>query len=804
MNTTRLNEKVAFLIDSWGQIATWNDACMHFLGHSAKDILGKNISGLLDEAGQRLFREYIDAPTCVSGRWRVEVARADGDYALCNLILVPQAGAPGINDFFCAILDPRMDVRTASERELIGQIPMTEMTDFLAGTFYVINRAGHFVLWNQRVELATGRSADELKDIHVLDLFAPHEQNIVGDKIRTVFEQDGEVLVEAHLLSKTGKPTPYIFSGCRFVANGNFFLVGMGLDVSERQEHLEQLRLRDRALHASSNGIIITRCVGRKNSIEYVNAAFERITGYKAEEAIGHDARFLAAPGLDDCERTKLRIAINERREASVIIRNLRKSGELFWNALTITPVLDEKGVATHFIGVLNDVTESIHRTSHLEHELNHDALTGLANRNLLWDRLEQAVHVAQRNKSLVATLMVDLDNFKEMNDTLGHDGGDEILKVVAKRLQASIRDSDTVARLGGDEFVLVLENQPSLRYTMRMIDRVRENMAKVAVVNGKEVTIRMSLGASVFPHDGSSVTELIQAADVAMYHAKTAGRNDVHFFSSDMKLCTESKKKMDTSMRNAIDKNELFLAFQPRICLRSGRIVGAEALLRWRHPEQGILLPAAFLPEAEDSGLIKSIGEWVLNDICSSLQRVRHLGFDELVVSMNVSFNELCQKNYVAMVANKLNQSSLPFKTLELEVKEVSLTRNPNLTKDLFGEIQRLGIKLAIDECGAGLSSLRNLHELGISHLKIPRAFVDSIGVQNTDGIMAKTMIGIGHNMNIGVVAEGVETGIQLNFLKQNDCDEMQGNYACEPLSISGLEQLLKTDGAELHMPVQ
>jgi diguanylate cyclase (GGDEF)-like protein/PAS domain S-box-containing protein len=567
----------------------------------------------------------------------------------------------------------------------------------------------------------------------------------------------------------------------------------------------DMVRLRERALHASSNGIVITRCAGKNNPIEYVNPAFERITGYQAEEITGRDMRFMTAPGLDAAERALLRAAIIERREINVVFRNLRKNGEVFWNDLTVTPVLNERGKVTHFIGVINDVTASIRRTSHLEHELNHDVLTGLASRSLLWDRLDQALHVAQRNKTLVATVLVDLDNFKDVNDTFGHDGGDEVLRVVARRLEGAVRDSDTVARLGGDEFVLILNNQPSLRFTLRMIERLRQDMAKPVMVDNKEIDVRSSMGVSIFPHDASTPLEMIQVADVAMYHAKAAGRNDVHFFSAEMKAATEAKRKLETSMRSAVEKEEMFLVFQPRICLKTGKIIGAEALLRWRHPEQGVLLPASFILEAEESGLIIPLGEWVFSNICMNLQRLRSLGFHNLVMSMNVSFRELSQKNYVELIGKKLSELQLPPEALELEIKEAYLMRNPQMTKKIFSEISKLGLKLAIDEFGTGVSSLSDLHRLAVNHLKIPKSFIESINQQSADGVMAKTMIGIGHSMNLNVIAEGVETSLQMNFLKQNDCDEMQGNYFSEPICMQEFEQLLsKPNASQILLPTQ
>ena len=783
---------LSFLIGPTGKIATWNAACQKILGYAEREILLRPIVSLLREPARKACQDRLREARSDVEELEAEIIHANGLSSPVNLTFVPQFRRSGKFSGYSVIISTATDNRLISETDVIGHRPVKDMVDFLAGPFYVVNQSGHLVMWNKKVEQVTQLTHAEIEAKHVLDFFSAEEKNIVGKKLVEVFEHDGDIVVEANVLAKDGTETPYLMSGSRFSAGNKLYLCGMGLDISERRKQEERLRLRERALHASSNGIVITRCAGKENPIEYVNPAFERITGYREEEVIGRDSRFMAAPGLDEWERAQLRMAINECRETNVIFRNLRKNGELFWNDLTITPVQNEKGVVTHFIGVIIDITASKHRTSHLEHEINHDALTGLANRNLLWDRLEQAINVAQRNKTLVATVLVDLDNFKIINDTMGHDAGDEVLKVIARRLQESVRDSDTVARLSGDEFVLILYNQPSSRFMLRMIDRLRLDMAKAVVVDHKEISIGASMGVSIYPHDGTSVLELIKAADVAMYHAKEAGRNDVHFFSADMRLKAETKHNFEMSMRNAIEKNEMFLLFQPKICLKTGRIVGAEALLRWRHPEQGVLLPASFIHEAEENGLIVSFGKWVFDNICTMLQRLKDLGFHHLVVSMNVSFQEFSQKNYVAFIGEKLSEFKLPPEIFELEIKESHLMRNPLLATKILDEIRQLGIKLTIDDFGAELSSLSNLQKLPVNHLKIPKSFIEKICENDLEGVMAKIMIGIGHNLNIGVIAEGVENSGQLNFLKSNDCDEIQGNYFSRPICQGAFEKLL------------
>ncbi|QYF95827.1 EAL domain-containing protein [Massilia sp. PAMC28688] len=787
----------SFCIAPGGRIVTWNAACQTILGHTADAVVGKAFSALLAPALQQRQPDLLAAARLAPQRVQGELVRADGTRVLVYLDLIPQWKAGGRLSSINAIARPACaPVHTHNEHELLACTHLIDVVNMLPGTFYVLNTEGRLVLWNQWVEKVTQHPYEEIAAMYATDMFKPGERDKVAAAIGQVFERDGLVVVEADLLARDGSATPFLFTGSRFTVQGKPYLCGMGLDISARREQEEQLRLRERALHASSNGIFIVRINELSNTIVYVNPAFERITGYRSDEVISRDSEhmcdFLGIPGVDDEAHGLVRVGLHERRETRVTFRNQRKDGGIFWNELTVAPVRNEKGEATHFIGVINDVTESKQRTTRLEHEINHDVLTGLANRNLLWDRLEQALFMAQRNKSLVAVILVDLDNFKIINDTWGHDAGDQVLKVLARKMLGSVRDSDTVARLGGDEFVLVLVNQPSLRYTLRMISRLRHNMDTAVSVDGKDIPVQSSMGVSVFPHDGQNVAELMRAADTAMYHAKLGGRNDVQFFSADMKAATDAKLKLENMMRHAVERDEMFLLFQPKLSLATGRIVGAEVLLRWRHPEQGVLLPSAFLLEAEESGQIVHFGEWVFGQVCDTLQRMKQLGFADLVLSMNVSFRELSQRGYLSLLAERLGSSDLSPASFELEITEASLLRNAELTQAIFDDIARLGIKLTIDEFGAGVSSLKNLHMLPVTNLKIFKSYVGRINSDNVSDMMAKTIIGIGHLMNMGVIGEGVETLEQRDFLIQHGCDQAQGNFFSHPVTLPVFEQLL------------
>jgi diguanylate cyclase (GGDEF)-like protein/PAS domain S-box-containing protein len=774
--------QVTFLLDDEGKVTRWNPAASAMFGWTVENAPGRALTSLLASPAR------WDSLACAGGG-RVHMRLAGGGEGNATLTLIRQYDARGEPQGWSAsVIVAPQDSRCESER--VGNTPLAEVVDLLPGTFYAINRAGRFVLWNHNLERLTELTPDELGAAQVLDMFEPHERATARDLIRRVFEEGAEVSMEMNYVSRSGRETPMLVGGARVSCNGDDYLFGMGINIAKRRDRERQLMLTERALHAASNGIVITRCVGRDNVIEYVNPAFERIAGYPAEEALGRDARFMAAPEFDVHERSQVRLALAERRAVNVVFRNRRKNGDIFWNDLRITPVRDEYGEVTHFIGILQDVTATKERTAHLEHEVNHDPLTGLANRTLLWDRLEHAVHLAHRHHSMVATVLIDLDNFKTINDTFGHEAGDVVLKVVARRLQAAMRESDTVARMSGDEFVLVLVDQPSVRFTLRMVERLRRSMTMPVASNGNEIPVGASLGVALYPHDGLAPAELVRGADMAMYHAKGNG-GGVHFFSPEMRTADRKRAALADSIRGALEHDELFLLFQPRMDAKSGKIRGFEALLRWRHPEHGVMLPAAFLSEAEETGQMVEIGNWVLDQACGFLQQLRELGYTGLPVSVNVSHREYSQHGFIPGLAARMARHCLPPGALEIEIPEADLIRNPGLGRDLSSQLRETGVALSLDEFGKGISDLPFLQQLSVRQVKLSKAAVRGI-TQGGRGSLAKTLIDIGHNLELAVVGEAVENEAEVNFLTSHGCDQLQGQWFSEPLPADAVHRML------------
>lgn len=782
MSTFDPSEQVSFLADDAGVILTWNPACAALFGRAPADAIGQAAAPLLGAPSWQALVERggasVDLPA------PAPVPRTAG------VLLAPQLGAPGTPPLYSVHVTPAP--LALSEAERIGATRLKDVADLLPGTFYILNREGCILMWNHNLERLCEMMPEELAVANAFEMIDPRHRPEFIEQLERLFERNTELDMELDYVARSGRETPIMLRGARIERNGRQYLFGTGIDISRRRERERQLNLFRRALNAASNGVVITGHGAPDHEIEYVNPAFERITGYASEEVLGRDPRFMAAPGLDGDERRRITQALREQRSVHVVMRNLRKNGELFWNDLQITPVHDDNGKVTHFIGILIDVTASKQRADHLEHEVNHDSLTGLANRTLLWDRLDHALHLAQRHQTLVATVLIDLDDFKGINDTFGHDAGDAVLKVVARRLLATVRDIDTVARMSGDEFVMVLVDQPNLRFTLRMVERVRRALVMPVAYAGNEIPIGASLGVATYPHDGRTCAELVRSADMAMYRAKNDG-GGVHFFSSEMRSASEARAALCGGMKNALRDDELFLLFQPRMDARSGSVRGFEALLRWRHPTHGVMLPASFLGEAEESGHIVEIGNWVLEEACAFARQLRHGGYHGLPVAVNVSHREYSRPTFIAGIAERLRRFGLPPGSLEIEIPEADLIRNPGLGRDLTAQLRDVGAMLSIDQFGRGISDLNFLQQLSVRQLKLSRAAVHNIAGHGRGGSLAKTLIDIGRNLDITVVGEAVETEAQVEFLRSHGCDQMQGQWFCEPLSSDAARHLLE-----------
>ena len=438
-----------------------------------------------------------------------------------------------------------------------------------------------------------------------------------------------------------------------------------------------------------------------------------------------------------------------------------------------------------------------------LEHQANYDSLTGLPNRTLLHDRLKQAVY-AQRTPRNIAVVFMDLDHFKFVNDSLGHSTGDKLLKAMGERLRAALREGDTVGRVGGDEFVLILADQNNEEVIFRAMQRISAKVAEPIVIDGKELYVTCSAGISLYPQDGPDVDTLLKNADAAMYRAKEHGRSNFQFYTSEMNERVNERLALEGALRRALEREEFLLHYQQKVDLRSGAIIGAEALVRWLHPEWGLVRPARFIALAEETGLIVPLGEWVLREACRQTRAWLDEGLKPGVVSVNLSARQFRQQDLVRMVSRILEETRLDPAHLEMELTESMVMHNVEQAIATLQGLKSLGIRLSVDDFGTGYSSLSYLKDLPIDALKIDRSFVRDIGggAEAGEGVLAQAIISLGHNLHLKVIAEGVETDAQVRFLKRHGCDEVQGFLYGEPVAPESHARLLEKSGRRGKRP--
>jgi diguanylate cyclase (GGDEF)-like protein len=445
-------------------------------------------------------------------------------------------------------------------------------------------------------------------------------------------------------------------------------------------------------------------------------------------------------------------------------------------------------------IGMLLDVSERKHIEARLEYQATHDVLTGLPNRNLLSDRLGQAIHLAERYQRQVAAVFVDLDNFKHINDTLGHQQGDQILRSMVERLENTLRGSDTLARVGGDEFGIVLSSIEEEETLPAVIQRIMAEIQRPFFLEGREYVITGSIGATVYPKDGNDAETLIRNADAAMHQAKESGNNLFRFYSAEINARVKERISLEGKLRHAVENGELALYYQPQVDLRLGRVTGAEALLRWKHPDLGMVSPARFIPLAEETGLIVPIGEWVLREACRQTAAWQQDGVGDLCVAVNLSARQFHEQDIPAVARQALLDSGLEAHLLELEVTESMVMRNVNDAVATLFELKDTGMSLAMDDFGTGYSSLSYLKRFAIDKLKIDQSFVRDLATDPNDAAIANAIIALAHSLNLEVIAEGVETAEQLAFLQQNGCDAIQGYYFSKPLPAEEFATFLQS----------
>jgi len=566
------------------------------------------------------------------------------------------------------------------------------------------------------------------------------------------------------------------------------YLEGVAIDVTEEHVALEEVKLAASVFDGTTEGILITDREGR---ILRVNESFTRITGYTQEEVL------LKAPSVLKSERHDTDFYKNLWHELlanehwSGEIWNRRKDGELFVARQNISLVRDSQGEISQFIGIFTDITEHKQVEERIVHLAHYDALTDLPNRLLFQDRCEHAIDKASRDRSHMAVLFLDLDGFKDINDTLGHPIGDKVLKVIAERLAATTRREDTVARLGGDEFTMVVEELDSPQDAAIIAEKLLESLHDPIMVQDHQFHLTASIGISIYPDDGADTTTLVRNADTAMYRAKEQGRNGYQFYTRELTSSAFERVLLEGQLREALERGEFQLVYQPQIDLPSGAVIGVEALLRWHNPAIGSIPPGRFIPIAERSGLIEPIGAWVLEHACQQLRQWQNNGVPIRRMSVNISGVQLQRSEFVKEVERIVGANGINTAHLELEVTESFIMTHSDEAISALTQLRALGITLAVDDFGTGYSSLSYLKSLPIHRIKIDQSFVRDIPEDSNDEAITRAIIALSHNLQLQVIAEGVESAAQHQFLLNEGCDEAQGYYFGRPLPADQIPTL-------------
>lgn len=552
-------------------------------------------------------------------------------------------------------------------------------------------------------------------------------------------------------------------------------------------------QLLERAVQAASSGMAI--CDARQPDLPaiYVNPAFEKMTGYPAADVLGRNLRFLQGAEQRQPELETLREALREGRECEIVLRNYRRDGGLFWNQLSLSPLRDDSGAITHWVGLQNDLTERRQYEAELAWVASQDPVTGLPRFAAQEDYLREALAEAMARGSRVALFYINIDRFHSINETMGHGVGDQAMRLIAERLRSQVVGLGRLSRLAGDEFVMVVAYPPGEFNPLAFAEQVRRRMEAPLAVLPYSLYFTCTIGIAEFPDNASTPTDLLNCAEIAMGRAKRRGRNAVEAFDNEHAAELRDRMALGGRLRDAIINNELVLYFQPQVNGQNGRIVGLEALVRWQTPDLGLLPPSRFIRVAEELGLVVQLGRWVLEAACRRLREWLDAGHDDILVSVNISMQQLLRPTFVEEVREALRASGVPARMLEIELTENSIMESEERMQETVAELKALGVQLALDDFGVGYSSLSHLKRFPIDKLKIDRSFITDVSTESGGAALTRAIIALGHQLNMTVVAQGVETEAQLGFLRRNHCDQFQGFLFGAPVDARDAGRLLR-----------
>ena len=745
------------------------------------------------------FRHKQDKARLLAGKSETflnekRYVRKDGTVLWVRVNMSLVRDSDGKPEYFLGVVEDmteRKDVADALQRSearyrMLFEASPIPMWVHESGTFRIlaVNDAAVKLYGYSRDEfLAAVASIVEPEDLRSKPIEYWHaDDQAVSVRRRTHQTKYGHVL-EAEITT-----SPFDFNGQR----ARLVVIN---DITEQQRAERALRESEEQFQQLANNIPqmcwITDASQRQ--VVYLSPAFEAITGHTAEEAKANSRLLVKIVHPDD--RRRIQVA---RKNAAIggydeIFRLVRPDGSIRWMHDRAFPIRDAGGLVYRVAGIAEDITERKHAEERMLHLAHYDALTSLPNRVLCYDRLKQALAQARRNSWSVAVMFVDLDRFKNVNDTLGHAIGDTLLQQASERLSRCIRSGDTVGRYGGDEFIVILSNLDGAQDTTVVARKITEAFAAPFTLNGSQAYVTASIGIALYPGDSGDQDELVRDADTAMYRAKELGRNNFQFYRASMNERARDKLALENDLRGALERHEFRLFYQPKVSLGSGEITGFEALIRWQHPERGLVSPLEFVPLLEETGLIVPAGEWVIRAACAQIRAWRDAGIQPAPVAVNLSARQFQSPDLGTVIVAMLDEFKLEPKMLELEITESSLMHNTEEAVLTLKNLEALGLRISIDDFGTGYSSLAYLKRFPLHALKIDRAFVKDIGQDSDDTAITLALISMAHNLGLKVIAEGVETEEQLTFLSANGCDEIQGYLFAEPLAAGACTEFLR-----------
>lgn len=705
------------------------------------------------------------------------------------------------DDLTRTLLTLQQILQTLQTEEFESEEPVSLSTaegeDWRHEPIITLDMNGYLTSWNKGAQILFGYSAEEAVGQHILFLYADEPAN-GRSEINELFLDQGNPLMEVRHRKKSGETFRAILSLHRNL-DDNDEAVGMTAHLSLIADQLsiaEKQRLYARLIENSEEGILIT---DGNERIVSVNPAFTRITGYSASEAIGKTPDLLRS-GVHSADfRAEVLAAMHGAGGWQGEIIGRRKNGELFPQSVSIGVVRDRDGVITHAFSIFSDISVLRAAEKRMQQIVNYDSLTGLPNRTLCHQLAEQALATARRNNEYGALLVIDLNRFTSINDSLGHEVGDELLRQVGQRFQDALRDDDVLSRFGADEFVVVLVSIHKHEQGGLVATKLLAALEKPFVIDSHALHIGASIGIALYPDDGLNTVALHRFAYVAMQRLQRNNESGFLFYSPDMNARSREKWQLEGELRRALTGHELILHYQPKVSLRSGNIVGAEALIRWMHPEQGMIPPYIFIPLAEETGLILDLGGWVLEEACRQIRSWLNAGLEPIPIAVNLSarqFNPELPKRLLVPV----ERHGVPRELLRLEITESLLVRGPEEVIPIMNELVALGFNLSLDDFGTGYSSLAYLKKFPITTLKIDRAFVIGVPDDENDCAIAQAIVAMGKQLRQEIVAEGVETQAQMTFLRGLGCDQLQGYLFSPPVTAEAFEQMVR-EGRHLSL---